>query len=273
MNRNGKIARLPHALRNLLNLRLHNGEPHKKLVAWLNTLPEVHEVLEEYFDARPITAKNLSEWKKGGYQDWLQHRDTLDWARLASDEASELDQDTTGVPLSDRLAARATIAVMKLIRKLESGSLEKPAEMRRLLEAVRVLTAQRECDQRAARLRMDLQRWKDEEADLERKARHRSLWGPINELQQSQNLEHYLQKATTGMTEEQARTLRAQLHLALPGTAASAAAPPGPSGVGNLSVSGFAKLPAPPSRPARPGSLPRGLRLPGKIPPHPGKSG
>jgi len=36
MTRNGKIARLPCSIRDLLNRRLHDGESGKSLVDWLN---------------------------------------------------------------------------------------------------------------------------------------------------------------------------------------------------------------------------------------------
>ena len=41
MTRNGKIARLPRALRDELNRRLDDGEPGNRLVEWLNAQPEV----------------------------------------------------------------------------------------------------------------------------------------------------------------------------------------------------------------------------------------
>ena len=68
--RTGKIARLPHSLREDLNLRLQNGEQGAKLVEWLNALPEVQRVLDEKFEGRPINEQNLTEWKQGGYEDW-----------------------------------------------------------------------------------------------------------------------------------------------------------------------------------------------------------
>src|SRR6266481_2497868 len=67
----GKIARLPHSLREQLNLRLHDHQPHKTILPWLNSLPEVIAILAAEFDSRPITKQNLSEWKHGGFRDWL----------------------------------------------------------------------------------------------------------------------------------------------------------------------------------------------------------
>jgi hypothetical protein len=67
----GKIARLSHQLREQLNLRLHDHQPHKTILPWLNSLLEVKAVLAAHFDNRPITKQNLSEWKQGGFRDWL----------------------------------------------------------------------------------------------------------------------------------------------------------------------------------------------------------
>jgi hypothetical protein len=69
--RTGKIARLSSAVRDELNRRLHNGALGKDLIHWLNALPEVTRVLTELFAGRPILQENLSQWRRGGFQDWL----------------------------------------------------------------------------------------------------------------------------------------------------------------------------------------------------------
>src|SRR5450756_99361 len=70
MTRNGKIARLPKAIREQLNKNLEDGVPGVRLVDWLNSLPAVQQVLTEQFDGRGINETNLSEWKAGGFLDW-----------------------------------------------------------------------------------------------------------------------------------------------------------------------------------------------------------
>ena len=59
--RNGKIARLPHMVREELNRRIRDGEEGKKLVAWLNGLPKVKAVVAAEFGGKPISEQNLSE--------------------------------------------------------------------------------------------------------------------------------------------------------------------------------------------------------------------
>jgi hypothetical protein len=53
MTRNGKIARLPHEIRDQLNRRLYDGELQTRLVDWLNSLPETQAVLKANFEEQP----------------------------------------------------------------------------------------------------------------------------------------------------------------------------------------------------------------------------
>lgn len=88
----GKIARIPHVIREELNRRVENGELGVKLVPWLNAQPEVQKILAEQFGGRLITNQNLSEWKYGGYADWVRNRDTQNELREMMEEARQLDQ-------------------------------------------------------------------------------------------------------------------------------------------------------------------------------------
>src|SRR5580704_507638 len=88
--RTGKIARLPRMIRNELNQRLDNGEEGKKLVRWLNRMPEVRQVMAECFEGKPVTEQNLSEWKAGGFEDWAGRQEFLEQARELAEEAEDL---------------------------------------------------------------------------------------------------------------------------------------------------------------------------------------
>ena len=90
MTRTGKIARLPRDIREELNRRLRDGEQGKQLVAWLNSLPETQSMIEQEFSGRPISEQNLSEWKQGGYPEWLAHQIALESVRNLRANAGEL---------------------------------------------------------------------------------------------------------------------------------------------------------------------------------------
>jgi hypothetical protein len=103
MTRKGKIARLSHEIRDELNRRLQDGQQGVRLVAWLNGLPEVRKILESDFAGRVINEQNLSEWKAGGYHDWLARQEILAQTRELAADARELTAATDG-RLTDHLA-------------------------------------------------------------------------------------------------------------------------------------------------------------------------
>ena len=94
MNRTGKIARLPHGIRQELNRRLRDNEPGDTLLAWLNAQPEVQAVLGGQFDGNPITKQNLSEWRTGGFVVWEVRQEIFGDVLEAEEFSDELDAAT-----------------------------------------------------------------------------------------------------------------------------------------------------------------------------------
>ena len=115
--RNGKIARLPNGIREQLNCRLADGESGNRLIEWLNSNPEVMKVMAEQFDGRPITDGNLSEWRAGGYEDWLTLDAFLDETRVLSENA--VDLAATGIS-SDHLHIVLLAHHARLLMNLET---------------------------------------------------------------------------------------------------------------------------------------------------------
>ena len=167
MTRNGKIARLPRPIRDELNRRFRDGEPGVQLVDWLNGLPEVRRVLAEAFGARPISEQNLSEWKAGGYCDWLARQETLSQARELAADASELTQATDG-RLTDHLA---TALAARYAAALANWNGEMTEELRRQLRALRSLCQDivelRRGDHSGARLSLEQERLQREREKTE----------------------------------------------------------------------------------------------------------
>ena len=152
VTRNGKIARLPKTVREEFNRRLENGEPAGPLVAWLNGLPEVLAVLAAEFGGKPIREQNISEWRKGGYRDWLAQQEALALAQQLAEDAVELKADGRA-PLTDALAlwlaARYAVATRQ-VRDTEG------AEGWRLLrELCADIVELRRGDHSAERLRLE----------------------------------------------------------------------------------------------------------------------
>jgi len=89
-SRAGKIARLPHAVREELNRRMEDGEAGVKVLAWLNGLPEVQAILRAEFGGKAIGKQNLWAWRHGGYRDWVMRRDAMELALRFREEAKEI---------------------------------------------------------------------------------------------------------------------------------------------------------------------------------------
>jgi hypothetical protein len=134
MARVGKIARLPAAVRDELNRHLENGALGKNIVPWLNALPEVQRILTELFGGQPISENNLSNWRRGGFQDWL--RDQECHRRLEKLAAS-------GPPeFVDQLDAQLQkLLIVELAEQLERlAAVKDPAEQfKRLIRLSREL--------------------------------------------------------------------------------------------------------------------------------------
>jgi hypothetical protein len=164
--RNGKIARLPRAIREELNGRLQNGESGQRLAAWLNSLPEVQAVVAKEFEGRPIREQNISEWRKGGYRDWLCQQEALDMVRRVTAEVAQLQQGAAE-PLTDKLApwlvARYFVAARALAA--ENGAMD----WKLMRQLCRDVLALRRGDHNAERLRLERERLQDERAQAAKK--------------------------------------------------------------------------------------------------------
>jgi hypothetical protein len=179
MSRNGKIARLPLHIRNELNRRLNEGEPGTNLVGWLNGLPAVRAALREYFGSVPISIQNLSEWRQGGYQDWLRLEAARDFIDNLSEQSGELDEAAGGELISDRfgsvLAAEMAQLAMKFLEQEED--LEK--RWNRLKEINREFSRMRRDDHRGMRVWIKRAQWEqqqereEEAAEEKRRTRER----------------------------------------------------------------------------------------------------
>lgn len=75
--RQGKIARLPESIRAICNQRILDGWPGRRICDWLNSLEDVRQLLAAEFGGEPISDANLSRWRKGGYQDWVDSREKV----------------------------------------------------------------------------------------------------------------------------------------------------------------------------------------------------
>jgi hypothetical protein len=115
--RTSKIARLPAAVREELNTRLHDGQTAAEILSWANELPEVNAVLTRHFAGQPITEDNLSRWRQGGYAGWLEHRATeqaVEGLAVACGGVDEYTAERLCRQISVVLSARLFAEIQKL---------------------------------------------------------------------------------------------------------------------------------------------------------------
>jgi hypothetical protein len=131
MSRNGKIARLPRKIRDELNRRLDDAEQGARLVEWLNSLPEVKQILDTDFEGRAINEVNLTEWKQGGFLDWQVQQETM--AGLVNVKADGQELAGAGGSVTDDLEA---IVMARYATTLYSSNGEMSAEVQARLQSL-----------------------------------------------------------------------------------------------------------------------------------------
>jgi len=163
-----------------LNRRMADGEQGKKLVPWLNGLPEVRAVMAREFAGRPVREQNLSEWKQGGYREWLLQQEALKGVGKFREEAAELRRNT-GEDDGGLIEDMAVWILARLMAALRTQSGEGGGpDFRVLRQVCGDVVALRRGDHQAERLRMERERvamdWKRLEFDGERVAVQKH-WG------------------------------------------------------------------------------------------------
>jgi hypothetical protein len=81
-SRNGKIARLPKSARDMINHMIDDNLPYAVIIDELGEAGE------------SINAQNLTNWRQGGYQDYLKQQAQIERARAQLEFAAELLKET-----------------------------------------------------------------------------------------------------------------------------------------------------------------------------------
>jgi len=76
--RNGKVARLPKAVRDRINVMIQDGVTYLKIIERLGA------------EGEGLNEDNLSNWKQGGYQDWLREIQLAETMRAKHELAHEI---------------------------------------------------------------------------------------------------------------------------------------------------------------------------------------
>ena len=156
--RNGKVARLPLALREQINHMLDDGVPYKAII---ERLGEAGKHLNE---------DNISNWRLGGYQDYLNTLQLNDRARTQTEAAADVLRETGHLGPAKLQQVCQEIALLQYLRtlmdhgdQLAQDSLKKnPAKMITLMNAC--------CNMANSGLAIDKQKLRDENVSLQHSA-------------------------------------------------------------------------------------------------------
>ena len=140
----GKIASLPHAIRQEVNQRLLNGETAGQILPWLNGIREVQYILHDRFNSSDINEENLSNWRQNQYQDWLRKREKEQSIKTLSEYASRLATSAG----SNMSAGAQAIATGKIMELLEASAFDDET----LPDVIGALTSLRQADLRQLQL-------------------------------------------------------------------------------------------------------------------------
>ncbi len=146
----GKIERLPYELREQVCRKLRDGLTGAKICAWLNGLPEVLQVLDEYFGEQPINIQNLSAFKLNGYRKWEARQNKVDRTRELAAFAAQLSSAGGGT-VADGAAAIASGRILDFIESLDEQA---PLSAEQLGELAGAIKKLRDSDQGAESLRL-----------------------------------------------------------------------------------------------------------------------
>jgi len=174
MTRTGKIARLPHQIRDQLNHRLLDGEKAKVLVPRLNSLPEVLSILTSEFSGRPINSVNLTEWKNGGFRDWLARQEVLEIVHNLNDDEILADKSLKD-KFTAQLAHWVAIQLAATARVVIAAETDPQIKWSRLRELCAAIYRLRRGDFDSERLAIDHQ-WLALEKSNTHQQREKDFW-------------------------------------------------------------------------------------------------
>jgi len=181
--RNGKIARLSREIRDELNRRLERSQPGPNILGWLNGLPEVRELLQEQFEGEPVSKQNLSQWRQGGFQEWLARQELWQAAVDANDFATDWEDDGDGPTLPDQVATVLAARFAGLVLHWNGQCTpEFEARSRALSRLCRSVVALQRESRRAQRERLETERLREEQAEREQEKLKNRLIGPIMDM-------------------------------------------------------------------------------------------
>jgi len=125
--RNGFIASLPKRERDLVNQMLFDGTPYRGIVYALDELG--HEVTE----------RNISNWARGGHQDWLREQERIHEHHCRQDRLIDLLREDDATNLPEVGLQVAATALSELLTQCSLQPADKKPDLAKYLQIIRTL--------------------------------------------------------------------------------------------------------------------------------------
>lgn len=159
--RHGKVARLPRAVREHVNLQLDEGKSYRVIIEWLTA--DGHAGFNK---------ENIRQWKNGGFQDWLKHQDQLAEHESLRELAVDVAQQNQGSKTQEAVIQIGAALIFKTLidfdpQKLSERLNARPEQFNTMLNAfTRLNRRSNELDMLKEYLRQEEER---RQKELERK--------------------------------------------------------------------------------------------------------
>jgi len=127
--RNGKVAKKPKAVRDQINHWLTDGLTYSSIIEKLGD------------DGKDLNEENLSNWKEGGYNDWLKEQQRIEIIRIKQEFAVDLLKDGDGTKIQEAALQVSAANLIQLMVDLDPTTLREqvegnPDKYTRLLNAI-----------------------------------------------------------------------------------------------------------------------------------------
>jgi hypothetical protein len=138
--RKGKVARKTNEVRNRINSMILDGVPYADIIAALGE------------EGKDLNDQNLTNWRMGGYQDWLRDHDCFEAQRARNEAAADL-AFKQGSKIHQATIQVAAANMLRLVLDLKPSALQHileddPDKYTRILNAlVRLSDGQLRCEQ------------------------------------------------------------------------------------------------------------------------------
>lgn len=126
---NGKIARLPRALRDQINSMIRDNVPYNTIIEKLGN------------PVRHINERNFTNWKNNGYKQWLQQQEEIDLMQKASNLAIAAATSNKTMVVHQATIHLVATQLQEALAKLNTKSIREsleddPANFAKLVNAI-----------------------------------------------------------------------------------------------------------------------------------------